>query len=76
LSRKTITYRDRASYKIDSRIQAANGFQAIENENLRDGKVKILYVSGNDMILDPPQRTVTDSQLLDEVASERNVERI
>jgi len=76
LSKKIIVYRNRTLYKTDSRIQAANGFQAIENENLSNGQVKITYASGNDQILDPAKRIVTDSELLDSVAQERNLERV
>jgi len=76
LSKKIIIYASREAYKLDNRAQASRGFQAIQNENLEHGLVKITYASGSDMILDPPQRKVSDSELLDEIAQERNVERI
>jgi len=76
LSRKTIIYRNRIAYKADNRAQALLGFQAIQNENLKDGRVSILYASPPDQITDPPQRTATDDELLEELANDKNVKRV
>ena len=72
MTRKIINYGSRTEFLIDSKIQARNGFRTLHY----DSPHKITYVNGTDdpdNTPQPPKRQLTERQLLDEIAEDRNV---
>jgi len=67
-------YSTKEEFERDSKIQNRNGLRAL----IHNAPYKITWVSGID---DPanaptPKRQLTDDQLLDEIATDKNVERV
>jgi len=77
MTTKTIHYATRSLMETGKEQEARNGFRAKQtnftNNDQRDG-FDIFYDNAPD--IPKPKRQLTDDQLLDEIAADRNVERI
>ena len=68
MTTKTIDYSSRDEYLTDAKLQNRNGFRSIHY----DFPHKITYTNDPEPA-PPPKRQLTERQLLDEVAQDRNV---